>query len=256
MNMTLPSDLSGVIITGASSEIGQEVASRLVQNDSFKVLVTANRSKIPDRISRMANVSSLQGLDLTNVSDLEVLKNAAFNLFDGPFGFIHSVGAFWNHKSIVQCEVGEALNMITSHYLTLYGVLHNILPTMVAKGGGRILAFSCTSVGFHYPDMAPFTSAKAAVESLIKCTANEWSEHGISANAIALSTVATPKVMESKPLAEDENYISQDEVCDLVSDVLFSASNYLSGNVIRPLKYSNTYYNTSYFERNPRMKGE
>jgi len=46
--------------------------------------------------------------------------------------------------------------------------------------------------------MAAFTSAKAACECLIKCIANEYSQYGIIANAIALSTILTPKVKKSK----------------------------------------------------------
>jgi NAD(P)-dependent dehydrogenase (short-subunit alcohol dehydrogenase family) len=193
-----------------------------------------------------------EGVDLTSRSGLDTLASAAKGFFDAPFGLVHSVGKFWDHKTIVHCDVEDAREIIETHYLTLYGVLNRVLPLMTRLGGGRIIAFSCTSVGFHYPEMAPFTSAKAAVECLVRCVANEWADQRITANAIALSTIATPKVMESKPLAQEENYVTPDEVSTLVQELLFSSSTIMSGNVVRPLKHSETFYNRAYFERNPR----
>ncbi len=141
--------------------------------------------------------------------------------------------------------------MMSSHYTTLYGVLHTLLPVMKKLGGGRVLAFSCTSVGFNYPEMAAFTSAKAAVEALVRCVANEWGGFGIAANSIALSTVDTPDVRKTKPLANMENYLSAQEIGVLVEDILLASGPYLSGNVVRPLKYSKTFYGHAYFARNP-----
>ena len=124
---------------------------------------------------------------------------------------------------------------------------------MADVGGGRILALSCTSTNFSYPDMAAFTSAKAALEMLIKCVANEWAPRGITANAIALSTVGTTKVAKSpsKPMSKRESYVTPEEVAELIEQVLFLPSPFLSSNVVRPLKYSPTFYNTGYFQRNP-----
>jgi NAD(P)-dependent dehydrogenase (short-subunit alcohol dehydrogenase family) len=124
-------------------------------------------------------------------------------------------------------------------------------PMEAAEPAGRANVSWYDTVGFHYPEMAAFSSAKAAIECLIKCAANEWSEHGIVANAIALSTISTPKVLDSKPLAKEESYVTPEELCMLIEDVLFAESPYLNGNVIRPLKQSRTFYNRSYFERNP-----
>jgi 3-oxoacyl-[acyl-carrier protein] reductase len=243
--------LEGILLTGASSDIGKELVGYFVDRQDLKILATSNSQPCPPLLSNRNDTVALEGIDLTLESGLDQVASAATQFFQGPFGIVHSVGAFWEHKPIPDCDLNEARNLIGSHYLSLYGLLNRILPLMAQLGGGRILAFSCTSVGFHYPDMAAFTSAKAAVESLIRCTANEWSRHYISSNAIALSTIATPKVMTSKPLAKEENYVTPKEICQLVEDILFSSSPYLSGNVIRPLKYSETFYNRSYFERNP-----
>ena len=128
-----------------------------------------------------------KGMDLSVDADLDRLLAFVQQYFGGPFAVAHCVGDFWEHLPVSMCSLELARRMITSHYLTLYGVLHRLLPYMADVGGGRILALSCTSTNFSYPDMAAFTSAKAALEMLIKCVANEWAPRGITANAIALN---------------------------------------------------------------------
>lgn len=243
------SPLSGIVITGASSDIGGVLTDHFARKRMPLILTTRSGSVKLREESK--NIHVLSSIDLAHRDALETLAKSAAKSFDAPFGLIHCVGDFWEHKAISSCPPEEARELIVSHYLTLYGTLHHLLPIMLARGGGRVVAFSCTSVGFNYPEMAAFSSAKAAVECLIRCTANEWSQFGIIANSIALSTIATAKVLKSKPLAKEESYVTPEELCSLVDDVLFSSSPYLSGNVIRPLKHSNTYYNKAYFDRNP-----
>ena len=244
-------ELAGIIITGASSEIGSALARHLLAKGEAKLLFTSRTRPVPADLLESSSALVLSGIDLTEQEGLQNLLETATGYFRGPFALVHSVGDFWFHKGLEQTTLAEAHRLYTGHYLSLFGVLHFMLPLMAQLGGGRILALSCTSVGFSHPEMSPFTSAKAAVESLIRCTANEWANRGVSANAIALSTVATQQVLDSKPLAMDENYLTLEELCQLVSDLLRISSPYLSGNVIRPLKYSKTYYHTSYFDRNP-----
>lgn len=242
------SPLAGVVVTGASSDIGQAVCKHLVAK-GIKTVGTY-RSNLP---TCSGLILPTRGLDLENNSDLVAFADFVIDQFDKPFGIVHCVGDFWDHYPIDQFTPESALKLIQSHYVSLYGVLHHLLPRMATLGGGRVLALSCTSIGFSYPEMAAFTAAKAAVESLIKCVANEWSDRMISANSLALSTIGTNKVMNSpsKPMSKEEPYITPSEIAELIEQIVFSPSPYLSGNVIRPLKHSPTFYNTAYFERNP-----
>ena len=189
--------------------------------------------------------------DLTQESDLGIIRSHAKKFFDQPFTTIHSVGDFWNHKPLVDTPLLEARKMIESHYFTLYGLAQAILPVQKELGGGRLIAFSCNSVGYNYPDMAAFTSAKAALECLIKCIANEYSQYGIVANAIALSTILTPKVEKAKKKKYFKDYLTVEELVEIILDNIAGLSSFVNGNVIKLLKYSEYFYNEGYYQRNP-----
>lgn len=237
-----------VIVTGASSEIGTAILHRLGDESKRTVIATSYKQAI--NVSH-ANWHVLPNIDLTKEECLMQLCEKTRDIFDGPFSIIHSVGKFWEHKPIQETKFSEARNMIMSHYYTLFGVAKYLLPLAASQGGGRLLAFSCNSVLYNYPEMAAFTSSKAAIECLVKCIANEWSKDGIVANSLALPTIRTKKVLKLKRNGDHENFITPNELAQIVLDVLGKMSPYMNGNVIKLVKYSDSFYHEAYFDRNP-----
>ena len=244
--------MKNILITGANSDLGQSLIERFSKSTESKILAVS-RQKIQNQIN---NVDYLDGIDLNSKDGLEKLVERVNATFSDKFILIHSVGNFWYHKSIQNTSFTEATEMMDSHYNTLYGTIKYLMPIFIKNNGGRIIAFSCNSVGYSYPEMIAFTSAKAAVETLIKCVANENSKYGVVANAIALSTIKTKKVIESpKDSKYHKDYITTDELIEVVMD-LTEASPLINGNIIKVLKHSEFFYNEGYFQRNPSSKNE
>ena len=164
------------------------------------------------------------------------MVEVACNNLSGYIYLIHCAGDFWYHKSIINTDIEETKNMIQSHYLSLFNVIKTMIPIMMRAGGGKILTFSCNSVSYLYPEMAAFTSAKAAIECLVKCTANENSKYSIVANCLALSTTLTEKVKLSKDQKYHSDYITINELVDVIKETL-NLSPLINGNILKVLKY-------------------
>jgi len=237
--------MSYYVITGANSEIGKELAHHLSQKGHSLLLV----SRSPQRYS-IGTQPWMEGVDLTNESHLLELRTKIAELFTSPFTLIHSVGDFWRHKSVDRTSFNEVISQIHSHYITLFGAIKAVVPLMQAVGGGKIIAFSCNSVKYNYPDMAAFTSAKAAVECLIKCIANEQSQYNILANAFALPSIKTNSVIATKPEEFHENYPTLEELTNCIEQTVESLSSLSNGNIIGLFKHSHSFYHKGYYERN------
>lgn len=235
--------MSKYVITGANSEIGRALYQYLLGNGHEVLLVSRSRKTENEK-------NWIDGLDLTDESDLLELRGFIKERYDTPFTLIHSVGDFWAHKSITNTSFKEAVSQINSHYITLFGVIKSVVPIMQEVGGGKIIAFSCNSVRYNYPDMAAFTSSKAAVECLIKCVANEQSQYNIIANAFALPSIKTNNVIETKPLEYHRNYPTLEELSECIENTAENLSPLLNGNVIGLFKYSDSFYHKGYYERN------
>lgn len=238
--------MSNYVITGANSEIGIALTHHL-QKKGHKVLLI---SRSPLTLDPKENLSWIDGIDLTSEDKLKQAAQKVAQSYQEPFNLIHSVGDFWAHKSITNTRFEEARSLILSHYLTLFGVAKYLIPIMRQNGGGRIIAFSCNSVKYNYPDMAAFTSSKAAVECLIKCIANEQSQYGITANAFALPSIATEHVKATKPKEYWGQYVTLDELTDCIEATIENLSSLVNGTVINLFKYSWSFYHSSYYNRN------
>ena len=238
-------NMSKYVVTGANSEIGKALARHLI-NIGHEVLLVSRSSKP----SEYSSETWIDGIDMTKESDLLRMQSFIQSHFHSPFTIIHSVGDFWRHKSITNTNFSEAVSQINSHYITLFGVIKSVVPIMQNVGGGKIIAFSCNSVKYNYPDMAAFTSSKAAVECLIKCIANEQSKYNILANAFALPSIKTTSVINTKPEEFHKCYPTLEELTDCIEKNIESLSPLVNGNCIGLFKYSDSFYHKGYYERN------
>jgi len=240
-----------ILITGVSSDLGRNLFNHIRNNKAYNILTTS-RSTTEIEKCKGANRIHLSGIDLTCEKDLKTLSHSVKNFFNDYFSIVHFAGDFWRHKPLINTSFDEIKQMINSHYLSMCGVAHTLTPIMIQKGGGRIVAFSCNSVGYNYPDLSPFTSAKAAIESFLKCYSNEYSPYNISSTILALPTIKTNKVLIEKTEGDIENYIEPDELSEIVLNEILPQNRFVTGNIIRIIKHSNSFYNNGYFERNRR----
>lgn len=237
--------MSQYVIIGANSEIGQALAYHLHQHGHKLLLVSRSLKR-----NNFKDVPWLDGIDLTNETHMIKLGDFIQSHCSEPFNLVHSVGDFWKHKSIESTEFNEAVLQIYSHYITLYNVIKIISPIMRHVGGGKLFAFSCNSVKYNYPDMAAFTSAKAAVECLVKCAANELSKYNILINAFALPSIKTKSVIATKPEEFHKNYPTLEELTSCIENTIENISPLINGNIISLFKYSDSFYHKGYYERN------
>lgn len=240
-----------ILITGANSDIGSAVVSRVANDASSSLLITSHSTENETLLQSFpASVRHLQGIDLTETEDTQKVAAVAGQLFDKPFCWLHCAGEFWHHKTVEATPLEEVKRMISSHFITLYATAKAVIPVMKRVGGGRVLAFSCNSVRHSYPEMAAFTPAKAAVESFIKCLANEVIDSDILANCLALPTIRTKKVLAIKSAKYHPFYISVDDLVDTIVEFFATMSPLMTGNSIGVVKYSPYFYREGYFQRN------
>ncbi len=243
-----------LLITGATSALAKSLIRSAAERKCYRILAVSRSKKTIEETEGLIEFKRVSGIDLSVEKDLDLLAKHTQEFFTGKFDVIHFAGDFWKHKPLICTDFSEIMSMINSHYVTLCGVAKAITPAMMKNQEGRLVAFSCNSVGYNYPDMSPFTAAKAAVEAFIKCYSNEYAPHGISATAIALPTIKTKEILAEKPDGDHDNYIDPDVLSSFILDNAMTQPSITTGNVIKLINPSPTFYGMGYFERNPRKK--
>jgi len=191
----------------------------------------------------------IDSCDLTKPECCEQIAKAANARFKGSFGFVHSVGDFWDHVPFLKFDPEKANHMFESHVTTFYNILQALVPVLKVKGGGSCVGFSCNSVRYNYPWMASFTASKNAIDSLVRSLANEFSGDKIRFNSLILASVRTKKVKHSKPHGDFAHFIPPKDIVPVVRFLLSKDAYLVSGNTINLFRHSRRFFRSGYFER-------
>lgn len=176
-----------VLITGASSGIGREMA-RVFARNGHSLIISARRE---ERLKELANeitaefnlpVESLTA-DLSTSEGVEALageidnrkysvetlvNNAGINVY-GPFS---------------DSDRNELLAMARLNMLALIDLTHRLLPAMIEAGGGGVLNVASTGGFAPSPYSAVYCASKAFVLNFSEALAHELKGTGVRVTAV------------------------------------------------------------------------
>jgi NADP-dependent 3-hydroxy acid dehydrogenase YdfG len=154
-----------VVITGASSGIG-EATARLLSANGAKVVLGARRTeklgKIVEEIRNQGNTAEFKAVDVTNREDVKAFIHFAKDKYG-------RVDVIFNNAGVMPLSPMNALkvedwdNMIN---VNIHGVLNGIaagLPIMEAQGGGQFINTASIAAHMVGPTSAVYSATKYAV---------------------------------------------------------------------------------------------
>jgi NADP-dependent 3-hydroxy acid dehydrogenase YdfG len=154
-----------VLITGASSGIGEAAALRLAA-DGHRLFLGARRTErleaLAKRIETSSGTASYRRLDVTDIADVRGFVADATDIYGGVDVMINNAGVM-PLSALAENKVDEWNQMID---VNIRGVLHGIsaaLPVMRSQGSGHIV--NVASIGAHEvePTAAVYCATKFAV---------------------------------------------------------------------------------------------
>lgn len=182
-------DLSGktAVVVGGTSGIGLAIAKGL--SAAGANLVTSGRRgelarSVAADVERAGGKALGHAVDVTSRESLQELLEAATKKFGSVEILVNSAGTTKRNPTL---DVSDAeWNGIMETNLT--GTLRACQVFgrhMIERGYGRIINIASLSSFVALFEVAAYSASKAAVASLTKSLALEWSKHGVCVNAIA-----------------------------------------------------------------------
>lgn len=231
-----------ILITGASSGIGQAAAIALAAPGNRLILVSM---KNKEGLKKTADTAVLQGAEVfpfcADVSDYEACKElflqaqAQFGEIDlliNDAGISH-IGLFQDMtptewKRVMDVNLGSVMNLC-----------HLVIPSMIRRQKGRIINISSVWGNVGASCEAVYSASKGAVNSFTKALAKELAPSNIQVNAIAFGAIETPmnawlSEQEAEALADEipmGREGSKEEAARMIC-MLADAPDYLTGQVI------------------------
>ena len=177
-------DLSGkvAIVTGSSRGIGKRTALALARRGARLVVtartVEASQSELPGTIGQtVKEIESLSAeaiavaADLSNVNDLEQVVRVACDRFGGVDILVNNaavtVGYNWS-APLLEMPRADWLHHYAVNVHAPFTLTQLVVPSMEARGGGRILNVTTGSAEAHrlVEEPAPASSVRSAALGL------------------------------------------------------------------------------------------
>ena len=182
---TLKEQVNGkvVLITGASSGIGRELARRVAESGAITV-VTARRADLLEDLSRELRsrgaTAHAIGADLSTTDGVEALAGEVLRRYGAPGVLALNAGrSIMRPISDSEFRLHDYERTIRTNYLGAVGLTLRLLPAMRERGSGHVLHSSSIGVQANLPMFSAYIGSKAALEAFMRVAAVECLGDGI-----------------------------------------------------------------------------
>ena len=203
-----PVDLAGkrILLTGASSGIGEAAAEKFARRGA-RVVVVARRQDLLDavveRITRDGGDARAHAADLSDLDAVDELVAKVEQDVGGVDILINNDG-----RSIRR-PLAESLDrwhdvertMVLNYYAPLR-LIRGLAPGMLERGDGHIINVATWGVlSEASPLFAVYNASKAALSAVSRVVETEWGRKGVHSTTLYYPLVATPMITPTKAYA-------------------------------------------------------
>ncbi|QUR67352.1 SDR family NAD(P)-dependent oxidoreductase [Mycobacterium spongiae] len=192
MSLPKPSEQTPVVITGASSGIGVELARGLASRGFPLILVARRRERLEELASELGSAFSVAvevlPLDLADAHGREQLAERLRN--EEIAGLCNSAG-FGTSGRFYELPPERESEQVTVNVLALMDMTRAVLPGMVERGAGAVLNIASIAGFQPIPFMAVYSASKAFVLTFSEAVQEELHGTGVSVTALCPGPVPT-----------------------------------------------------------------
>ena len=175
------------LVTGASRNIGREIALTFAREGADLILNTRQSAKELDEVA--AQCRELGAQTVTAVCDVgdadSVRRMVAYGIDQlGKVDVLVSNVAIRPHRPITEVSDEEWLQVINTNLSSAFYLCKAVLPGMLERQNGSIIALGGQSSITGRPNTTAVTAAKTGLLGLIRAIAAEAAPHSVRANMV------------------------------------------------------------------------
>lgn len=235
-----PFSLAGktVLVTGASSGIGQAIAVSVSKMRARVVISGRNIAKLENTLALMVgNDNCISPADLTNGKDIFRLADSAPQLD----GIVHcaGIGHRMPAKLLTEKDIDTVMRANFTGAVLLQAAL---LSKKKVKKDSSIVFIGSKAADYPSPGNAVYSASKGALISYARCLALELAPRGIRVNCICPAMVWTDLIMQNEVTMEQlhdseklyplKRYGRPEDVANLAIYLLSDASSWMTNSCL------------------------
>jgi short-subunit dehydrogenase len=187
-----------VVVTGASSGIGEAAAVRLAEAGAEVVLVARREralTELAERIREAGGVAHPHPCDLADADAAERLGREVLDRHGGVEVLVNNAGR--SIRRSVELSYDRAHDFERTMALNYMGSVRMILaflPGMRERGHGQVVNVSTAGVQTKVPRFSAYIASKAALDAFSECIQAEIGDDGVRMTTIHMPLVRTPMI--------------------------------------------------------------
>jgi short-subunit dehydrogenase len=173
-----------VIITGASSGIGAEMAREFARRD-YEVVLLARRADLLDQLAKELPHATAIACDVTDSAAVHaaVARSGPFDVAIANAG----VGVTaWAAKSIAETEL-----MMRVNYFGMLYLFDAVIPSMMERRSGHFAGIASIAGLRGLPTSAGYSASKAAMQAFLEAARVELRQFGIRVTTVNPGYIVT-----------------------------------------------------------------
>lgn len=178
------------LVTGAASGLGRDVAIALAREDARLILFDRDAAGLAAVASLCPGSQAIVG-DVSRAADMEAAVEAAAAI--GSISLlVTAAGILGPTRPLAEVTEEEWDRLFAVNVKGSWLTLKNVLPRMIAAGGGAIVTIASGAGLVGNPVFPAYSASKGAVVLMTRSLAASHAAQGIRANAVCPGQIETP----------------------------------------------------------------
>ena len=184
-----------VLLTGASSGIGEALAIALAKRGATLGLLARRRNLLDDLAVRCdgdGGVARALPTDVTDAAAVQASADQLRNEFGHIDVLIANAGIGGNNAETRALEPDAVKKVIDTNLLGAVNSIHAVLPQMLERGSGHLVAISSLAGIRGLPRSAAYSASKAGMTALFESVRLDVQDKGVAVTIIQPGFIKTP----------------------------------------------------------------